>query len=106
MQSPIVRSEAGETGSRASAAEAMLTSAAATDAPGTRDWVFTVKCRTRPGEVVCLTGGCDSLGKWSSGGVARMARVDDAVDDDQSGSEEEPMVLKDEAVDLSKKGGG
>ena len=75
------------------------------DGSGTRDWVFTVKCRTRPGEVVCVTGSCESLGRWRSGGVARMTRVDDAADDDAA-SDEEPMVLKDEAMDLSKKGGG
>ena len=76
------------------------------DGSGTRDWVFTVKCRTRPGEVVCVTGSCEALGRWRSGGVARMTRVDDAADDDAAASDEEPMVLKDEAMDLSKKGGG
>ena len=103
-------SEAVETatGSRASAAAMISTPAAmdAADAPGTRDWVFTVKCRTRPGEVVCVTGSSESLGKWRSGGVARMTRVDDAVEDDTGSEGEEPMVLKDEAMDLSKKGGG
>ena len=83
----------------------METATATMGGPGTRDWVFTVKCRTRPGEVVCITGSCESLGRWRSGGVARMERVDDSVDEG-SGSDEEPMVLKEEAMDLSKKGGG
>ena len=44
--------------------------------------------------------------------MARMNRVDDSGDGEEAplggggGEEEEPLVLKHEAMDLSKKGGG
>lgn len=41
-----------------------------------REWTFSVKAGTRKGEVVCVTGDCEALGRWSPANAVQMARVD------------------------------
>jgi hypothetical protein len=51
-----------------------------------REWTFTVRGWTRPGEVVCLTGNCAALGNWKSSGVVKMTMV-------ENDSDAEPMDM-------------
>lgn len=43
------------------------------DAAASRSWTFRLEATTLPGEVVCLTGSCEELGKWS---MSRMVTLD------------------------------
>lgn len=40
----------------------------------TRDWVFRVRAEVNSGEVVCVTGNCDTLGNWKHDHVYLLTR--------------------------------
>ncbi|CAG2069020.1 unnamed protein product, partial [Timema podura] len=41
---------------------------------GSREWRFRVEAETLPGETVCVTGDCRSLGGWASSGVLQLSQ--------------------------------
>nr|CAD7205841.1 unnamed protein product [Timema douglasi] len=41
---------------------------------GSRDWKFRVEAETLPGETVCVTGDCRSLGGWASSRVLQLSQ--------------------------------